>query len=420
LKASCSAALGDLPALRHLRSLKIRTLVALATSGASALVLMTVGLVHSGTVASIFVPGSDFSSQDCRLPVEVQPLAGPGYDGQFFLALAFDPFPPSDFECALDDARYRGRRILWPLLAHAVAFSDPHGIVLALILLQLAFVGAGTWALARWATEHGAPPAWGLAFATSLGTTICLYRMLGDAILAALMLMVALFASKPRRAAQATALVLFAFALLQKETAVLALPLVAAPLLSAFPEISWKRRFSDLFLIALALAPAVAWWTWVASLTPATELETATINLDLPFSGWITAMSSRLEVAESVLHFLKDASLLGFHLIAVLVALVVGVRELPRLPPGRGARGVPLTLLGFGILGTLLSANVWIEPWAYGRALLPMVVLLLAHSLDSETVVRSSFAARSGRAIAVAASLAGIAFTTLNLTLGQP
>lgn len=406
-----------------------RAVLVLALLVGAALTITVIAHVHAGEPSGPFLVGSETAGRRLAAEPSIAIQPGPGYDGQFHLALALDPLLNGDVARAFDDPRYRGRRALWSWLAAAVGLGEAGRTVAALLLLQVAFVGLGSWALARWAVERGHAAAWGLSFTAALGTVICLSRMLGDAIVAALLLAAALAAARPGGAARLGSAALFGLALLQKETALVALPLVAVPSLAGWRSLPGRARLRRALAIVLALAPAGIWWAWVATRTPATDGRAAEINLDLPFVGWARALAGAMTSPESLVHAAKDAALLALHLALVLTALAVGLRELPRLRSGfsaasiagdHGAHGLPLALLGLALLATLLGASVLVEPWAYGRALLPLAALLTAWGLTPDAAEATPRLARTGRQLAVALVAAGLLFAATNLVLGHP
>ena len=73
---------------------------------------------------------------DLLAPCERQ--AGPGYDGQFYFAIAHDPFlTRPDTAASLDDS-LRYRRILYPLTAWLLATGQPAALPYTLVLVNVA------------------------------------------------------------------------------------------------------------------------------------------------------------------------------------------------------------------------------------------------------------------------------------------
>jgi hypothetical protein len=68
-----------------------------------------------------------------------------GYDGQFFLFVAADPIGARPY---LDNPAYRYSRPLYPLTARVVSLGRVGALPWVLVLLGIAAVGVGTFALA--------------------------------------------------------------------------------------------------------------------------------------------------------------------------------------------------------------------------------------------------------------------------------
>jgi hypothetical protein len=75
---------------------------------------------------------------------QADPEGTEGYDGQFVYYIARDP-DPSTVAPYLDNAPYRYQRILYPLLARAVALGRQELIPWTLLILNLAAHGLGTY-----------------------------------------------------------------------------------------------------------------------------------------------------------------------------------------------------------------------------------------------------------------------------------
>ena len=78
----------------------------------------------------------------------------PGYDGQFAYYIALDP-EPSEAAPHLDVPAYRYQRILYPLLAWALALGNMDLVPWTLLIINLVAHFAGTWALAAILDRRG-------------------------------------------------------------------------------------------------------------------------------------------------------------------------------------------------------------------------------------------------------------------------
>jgi hypothetical protein len=91
----------------------------------------------------------------------------PGYDGQFAYFIALDPAPTR--VAGLDVPAYRYQRILYPLLARALAFGQAQAIPWALLAVNLAAHFAGTWAVAAFLDHLGVWPGYALIYGLWVG-----------------------------------------------------------------------------------------------------------------------------------------------------------------------------------------------------------------------------------------------------------
>lgn len=175
--------------------------------------------------------------------------SSPGYDGQFYRLVAHDPFDAKGYSGYMDNATYRRKRILVPLLAWALAFGRGDWIDTAYFAVLHLTVFAGVWLFAQLAQLWLRHPAWGLAFLLMPATMNSLDRMLPDAALFAILAGYLLYGK--RRPALGWALL--ASAVLVRD---LGLLLVAA---AAAAEL-WRHRWVAALIQATAAIPAVAWW----------------------------------------------------------------------------------------------------------------------------------------------------------------
>lgn len=177
-----------------------------------------------------------------------------GNDGQQFLALALDPLQlEPGTSAAVDNPIYRGKRLLYPLLAWLLGLGQPGAIVWTLGLINVACIGLAAAVVARWAQLEQRSPQWGLAVLALPAYWITLSLNTADLLATTLMLSAALAWKQQRLGAVWGSL---CGALLTRETALLAW---AATGLSALRERRWR------WLLPLALVP-VPWWVFTAVL----------------------------------------------------------------------------------------------------------------------------------------------------------
>jgi hypothetical protein len=216
--------------------------------------------------------------------VTVTTEPGIGYDGQWYLALAYDPLLlRQDLTRQFDNPRYRAGRPLQGWLGWLLAAGRPGAIPLALLALGPLAVGVGCAATARILSAFGRSPAWGLGFALVpgvwAGVALATAEPLGLA-LAALGLSLVL----DRRAGLAG--LAFAGAALTKETYLAFAVAAGLHLLldrSAAPPARLRAA-------ALALVPGLAalagWWLYLVTRVPVYPDRGWVGVVVLPFTDW--------------------------------------------------------------------------------------------------------------------------------------
>ena len=105
--------------------------------------------------AALAEPGTRYARLD--------PQGSEGYDGQFALYIARDPHP-ARVAPHLDVPAYRYQRILYPLLARALALGQSQAVPWALLAVNLAAHALGTWAVAALLAGRGLPRGYALAY----------------------------------------------------------------------------------------------------------------------------------------------------------------------------------------------------------------------------------------------------------------
>jgi hypothetical protein len=116
-------------------------------------------------------------------PFEAIRIAFPadGFDGQYYYAIARDPWARHD--TALDLPAYRHSRIVYPVLAWFVSGGgDPHRLLWALPAVNLVALAVLTWLGAVLARHYGRSPWWGAALPLLLNATTPALRDLTDPV----------------------------------------------------------------------------------------------------------------------------------------------------------------------------------------------------------------------------------------------
>lgn len=321
-------------------------------------------VAHDGGLTGPFLVGSVSDQSDCPWPIDPHTISpSSGYDGQFYLAMAFDPSLQRGTAECLDEPRYRARRILWPLIAHVTVLGWTPAIVPSLLLWNAVLTALGTGAAARWLMLDGHSPAWSLSYPLSLGVVTSLWRGLGDVALCSLLLLAFLGLRRDRPAWAALCL---AGALLSKETALLAVLGIAA-------AATVHRKWSWVTACTFALVPLVAWWSYIDGMVSPPVIDFAAINLDRPLAGVLAAATEWCTSGRSPIRQGKDFAVAATYLSALAGGFLCLHAPLGRSSPVADA--VRLSWAAFAVLGLCLSSAVWIELWAFARNLLPVLAL---------------------------------------------
>ncbi len=373
-----------------------------------------IALVHGGDWTGPFLVGQASGGErgEWPIPVRVDP-SSPGYDGQFFLALAFDPFLRTPVSRLLDDREYRAHRIVWPLAAWILGGGDDEARVLALYLLNLLGIALGGALVALVAVAHGRSRWWGVAFVLGLGPMVCVWRMLGDALMVTLLLGVAALVSRERPRLAPAAAALFALAVLEKETALLALPLLV------IPRRRWRSR-SGVAALGLAGATVAGWWLYVHAVVSEPRVFSLAIPFDGPGRGWASCVGAVFRSWPGAPRAGTQLVLLLVYGAAIVLGLWIGWTEARRVRTQEPPRGLPLAIGLFALLGVFLSARVWVEPWAYARVLLPLLALEGVWGVESRPGAKRPGAQAAARALLLASAACGVVFTLRNLWMGTP
>jgi len=196
------------------------------------------------------VAGTAYTRPD-QTPVPVAVVPGEGFDGQFYLRFAFDPFEPAPdaYGIRLDSPAFRQQRILLPALGWLLSLGRPEWAAGALVAVNLLALGALTGCMAALCARSGVAPAWALLAGLAPGCVMGLGRDLADPLAGALVAAALLLAlERPRWAPVA-----LGAALLAKDTTALATAAFALAAL-ARPE---SRRAA--LVLVPALAPVALW-----------------------------------------------------------------------------------------------------------------------------------------------------------------
>ena len=186
-----------------------------------------------------FVTESHASSAIKLDPTYSYPAGESGYDGEFVYFIALDPVNARYY---VDVPSYRYTRIVYPLLARALALGRPSLIPWTLLLINWLAIGGGTLAAAWWLKRRGQPPWFALAYGFYPGLLVALQRDTTEALAYGLVALgIFLWDYAGRRRIIWSALV-FALAALTRETTIVFPVLYGVGLLLTSPHPAFPHR----------------------------------------------------------------------------------------------------------------------------------------------------------------------------------
>jgi hypothetical protein len=332
-------------------------------------------LSRHGFDAALFIDAGDRYVRAAALPSPIPVHRHSlGYDGQFYYRLALAPFDLHRiaYGISFDNAAWRMQRILYPLLAWALALGRPAWVPTTLYLVNLLALAAIGAVVARIARRLSLPAAAPLAMLLLPGFIVTLTQDTTE-IVAAAFLLAALDAYLGRRLL-AYAL-LGAVATLARETAILTLGGIAIlELVAALRAPPASRSWRSALLCCLALLPFLLWREVLEYLWGAAQQDAAiSENIGWPLSG---AVRMLFETVTGIRHYPGSASmqplLRGLALASALWLLAVcaaAARFTPTALRRPDLRPLAAAWLPVAGLMTLLPASgPWIDSIAWFRA----------------------------------------------------
>lgn len=285
-----------------------------------------------------------------------------GYDGQYYFGLAADPVHARYYMPG--SAGYVYSRVLYPALSRGASLGSVHALPYTMLAINLAAVGVATVALGLWLSARGASPWPAAVFGLYPGLIFTALRDLTEPLAFALVAVAMLVFddARPRRVFSSG--VLFALALLTRETVApfvlaAAASLVAADRHRAGRGQAWRRAA---FFLAGTCGPLLVWRQLVAAYVHERTQETGSgtgwaIPLHGIFSYWPFDPQHRLIV-----------------LTVVLPALAVGVGALALLRRPGGRIAAALLLANVLLYVVFLPSGVDVDYGAAGRAAIGVVL----------------------------------------------
>jgi hypothetical protein len=318
-------------------------------SAVALLYLVIVVASHGGDPLALATLGTRFSEGD--------PDGTEGYDGQFAYYIARDPLNGWQ-HC--DVPAYRYQRILYPLLAWALALGQEDLIPYTLPLLNVVALGAGTWLTERILRHYKQSRWYALTYGLYAGQLMSVRLNVHEPLSYALVQAAILATERDR---WRWGILFFTLAALAKETA---LVFVAGYLLFLLARRQW-RHFAGLAL-GVGL-PFLAWqgllWAWLGRPGIGSGGAGATGWEVLPYRGLWSVGAIDLRVLA-----LLALVMVPLAVIPSLLSLWAAGRDLVR---GRWHPMITM-LLANALVLLFLPQSTWREPLAMLRLTTGLVV----------------------------------------------
>ena len=305
---------------------------------------------------------------------------GKGYDGQWFLGLAYDPLLREHLADGFDMPRYRARRPLLAMAGWVLAAGQPAAVPAALLAVELLAVGIGCAATGRLLAAAGLSRWWGLGFAVVPGVVVGVMFGTAEPLGVALAVLGLSLALERRLVPAGLA---FAAAGVTKETYLGFAGAAAIWLLlrSRAAVLERLRAAATVFVPGAVLLGA--WWWYVAVMVPPSRTDEAGLDaIAVPFVGWghtLARIAGGGYVPDAPVGVVGPASLVAsFALLVVAVALTLRVRTL--LDWTGLIMGVYGLVIAGGELDRFLSASRALAPCVIGAALGVVAVVALSRS----------------------------------------
>ena len=356
------------PPQRGLRSL-LAAPAALPTAAALGFFLLLAIRAGLGDGFRFYHPiqvGQKFARPELLLP-EQEPVAGVGYDGQFYFFIGQDPLLRNPAIAPSLDNSLRYRRILYPLLAWALSLGQrtwlPYTLMAINVLACTTVVSAAATAAAR----QGRSPWWAVTLAVYPGLWIPLFLDLTEPLQLALLAWAMLTAS---------AGLLFLSALAKETSAVVMLVELVRHLM--------RWRWAAAGRQALGLAVLAAWSLLVWKTVHAHESTLGGHLLDPPGAPFLVFVRELTVPAQAV-----------FELAAVVICLLA----IARLSWARDRSA--WSAAAYAAIGLAAGVDTWTDPAAYFRVIAGAVVLVFMSWVgrrDRAGLILLTLAAFSGAA----------------------
>ncbi len=337
---------------------------ALTVAGIAVLLVLawqsvTVDVNYGGKWTALFHIGGSWRLPPDLASENVRVFEDAGYDGLFYHLVAHDPWLTRGFWRFADNPSLRWRRILIPGLAHIAAMGRDDWIHPCYIGVNLLFIFAGAYWLARYCVLRGLSPAWGFGFLFVPSVLVSIDRLTIDTALAALTVGFVLYAGegKDRRS-----LVVLALCPLGRETG---LAITAGRACQQWHDRDWKQ----LLLTIGSVLPFLVWFFFVFRNTP----RDGTLWFSYPFAGIIHRTLQPVQYPITGRWVAMAAVLDYLALIGVWIALALTAHLALKRRYGLIESCIYTFFLGAIWLG---KADIWAGAYEFGRTMSPLIILL--------------------------------------------
>jgi hypothetical protein len=300
-------------------------------------------------------------------PVQLTP--GNGYDGQWFLGLAYDPLLGQRLASSFDMPRYRAGRPLQAVTGWLLAGGQAAAIPFGLLAVGPLAVAMGSAATGRLVAAYGRSPWWGLGFAAVPGVMVGVTFATAEPLALALAVLGLSMVLDRRLVAGGFA---FAGAALTKETYLVFAVAAAAWLIRDASRPRRARVAHAATVVVPGVLALAGWWAYVASRIPAGPGDGEAVGaVGPPLAGWgqvLARLISGEYVPDAPVGPVGAVLLVG-SLMSVIVAIILGLRR-PTLLGWTGLLlGVCALVLSGELLGRFLSSMRALAPAVLAAAL---------------------------------------------------
>ena len=288
-----------------------------------------------------------------------------GYDGQFFLYAARDPLITKDGWKYMDARAYRYQRILYPGLAALLALGRPVLIPYTLVLVNLASILLGSFFVLRWLQREGLSSWYAAIYGLFSGLILCLLRDLAGPVAMAFLLGALYYYSARRFYLGA---LFFAGAILAREVVII------VPIVFLVFDLFFRHTRRGARAIILSFGPFLIWSGYVFFRFRDFSWRGGVGNFGIPLRGIIDYSAILFAFPDRWC----EKSYLAIFLVISVFSLFLAVREAIR-----SSDELSVSFLIYALFPFFMTTSVWVEPWSYGRVLLPGAVMLLVNFIRS-------------------------------------